>query len=175
LGEKGLDHLAWTGEAEQRILGKNGALDGFLKPVTAALSSAGARSSEGIPSGGEGKQQDIAPSEVGVSFGAPRVLVTTSLLSRGLDFAPFVSTVVLVDPPRDALDFVHRAGRAGRAGRTGRVIVFGMGDGRDLGGRGGVGKGVKEVVRKGKGHGRVSGGSTAGGRREGSRPRIARR
>ncbi|TYJ52674.1 hypothetical protein B9479_006723 [Cryptococcus floricola] len=55
-----------------------------------------------------------------------RVLVTTSLLSRGLDFHPSVSSVFLVQPPRDVLDFVHRAGRAGRAGRPGRVVVFGI-------------------------------------------------
>lgn len=55
----------------------------------------------------------------------PRILITTGLLSRGLDFSPNVSTVVLVEQPQNVLDFVHRAGRAGRAGRKGKVLVFG--------------------------------------------------
>ena len=52
---------------------------------------------------------------------------------------------MLVDQPRDVLDFIHRAGRAGRAGRKGRVVVFGMGEGKD-GGR--LGKELGEVVGK---------------------------
>ena len=53
------------------------------------------------------------------------MLVTTSLLSRGLDFTPAVKHVFLLDEPRDMLDFLHRAGRTGRAGRVGNVVVFG--------------------------------------------------
>ncbi|WVQ85741.1 hypothetical protein IAT38_007908 [Cryptococcus sp. DSM 104549] len=67
----------------------------------------------------------IKPPKRGFRFGG-RVLVTTSILSRGLDFHPSVSSVFLLQPPRDVLDFVHRAGRAGRAGRPGRVVVFGL-------------------------------------------------
>lgn len=57
----------------------------------------------------------------------PRVLVTTSLLARGLDFSPFVSHVLIVDEPRNEVDFLHRAGRTGRAGRPGTVVIFGKG------------------------------------------------
>ncbi|KAG7095283.1 hypothetical protein E1B28_006054 [Marasmius oreades] len=55
----------------------------------------------------------------------PRVMITTSLLSRGLDFSPTIKHVFIVDEPRNVLDFLHRAGRSGRAGHKGRVVVFG--------------------------------------------------
>lgn len=55
---------------------------------------------------------------------APRVLITTGLLARGIDFANTVSTAILLDEPRNALDFLHRAGRVGRAGANGKVIIF---------------------------------------------------
>ncbi|KAH7881383.1 P-loop containing nucleoside triphosphate hydrolase protein [Lentinula edodes] len=57
----------------------------------------------------------------------PHVLLTTSLLSRGLDFAPSVRHVFIVDEPRNVVDFLHRAGRTGRAGTEGVVVVFGKG------------------------------------------------
>jgi ATP-dependent RNA helicase MRH4 len=156
--EKGLECLPWTGEGEQRIRGKNGELDAFLKPTRPNVQT--------TPG-----SQTASVGVLGTSV-APRVLVTTSLLSRGLDFDPSVSTVILVDPPRDALDFVHRAGRAGRAGRSGRVIVFGMGDGRDLSGRGKVGKGVKGVVRPRVGSGSWSVEGRSGSGRTGPETRV---
>lgn len=66
---------------------------------------------------------------------APRVLITTSLLSRGLDFGPRVRHVLLPDAGRatarsvhaannNALELLHRAGRSARAGRAGTVVVF---------------------------------------------------
>ncbi|TRM59933.1 hypothetical protein BD626DRAFT_506901 [Schizophyllum amplum] len=61
---------------------------------------------------------------------APHVLVTTSLLSRGLDFAPDVRTVFIMDEPRNMVDFLHRAGRTGRAGALGEVVVFSRMKGR---------------------------------------------
>lgn len=60
----------------------------------------------------------------------PHVLITTSLLSRGLDFAPDVRHVLVTDPPRNMIDFLHRAGRTGRAGSWGTVVVFGKTEGR---------------------------------------------
>lgn len=67
--------------------------------------------------------------------GSPRVLITTSLLSRGLDFGPHVRHVFLPDAGRstkrsvhaannNALELLHRAGRSARAGREGTVVVF---------------------------------------------------
>jgi ATP-dependent RNA helicase MRH4 len=63
----------------------------------------------------------------------PHVLVTTSLLSRGLDFSPMIKHVFIVDEPRNMIDFLHRAGRAGRAGEAGKVVVFGRTKGRGSG------------------------------------------
>ena len=60
----------------------------------------------------------------------PHVLITTSLLSRGLDFDPSVQHVFIADTPRNMIDFIHRAGRAGRMGNPGRVVVFGKLKGR---------------------------------------------
>jgi ATP-dependent RNA helicase RhlE len=51
------------------------------------------------------------------------VLVTTDLLSRGIDieFLPFVVNYEL---PRSPKDFVHRIGRTGRAENPGTAITF---------------------------------------------------
>lgn len=144
--EKGLGTLCWTSKGLEgdetvngkergvRQRGKQGELSAFLSSSTNKLTP---------PS----TENDA------------RVLVTTSLLSRGLDFSADISTVILVDPPRDALDFVHRAGRTGRAGRKGRVVVFGMGGkdnvkGFSNKGRGGlkgrIGEEVSRVIRQRK-------------------------
>jgi ATP-dependent RNA helicase MRH4 len=105
LADKGVPNHAISGDADERIRGSNGVLDQFLlKP--------------GQP------EAATAPSEDQKS---PRVLITTSLLSRGLDFAPSVKHVLLIDEPRDILDFMHRAGRTGRAGQQGTVTIFGSG------------------------------------------------
>ena len=81
----------------------------------------------------------------------PLVLVTTSLLSRGLDFNSSVKHVFIVDEPKNMVDFLHRAGRTGRAGQTGKVVIFAhkrggpsgkrdRGDGRNA-------RNVRDVVR----------------------------
>lgn len=50
-------------------------------------------------------------------------LITTELLSRGLDF-PQVKNVINYDFPRSTASYIHRIGRTGRAGRRGRAITF---------------------------------------------------
>ena len=50
------------------------------------------------------------------------VLITTDLLSRGVDFKG-VNGVVNYDIPTSAASYVHRVGRTGRAGREGGVAV----------------------------------------------------
>jgi len=63
----------------------------------------------------------------------PRVLITTSLLSRGLDFSPSVKHVFIVDEPNNMVDFIHRAGRTGRAEEQGKVVIFSKSKGRGSG------------------------------------------
>lgn len=91
-----------------RQRGSNRYLDGFLRTKEAPM--------------------DIEGAETPAT--SPHVLITTSLLSRGLDFSPRVKHVFIVDEPRNMLDFLHRAGRSGRAGHKGSVVVFGRGSGR---------------------------------------------
>ncbi len=50
------------------------------------------------------------------------VLITTDLLSRGVDFRG-VNGVVNYDIPTSSAAYVHRIGRTGRAGRTGGIAV----------------------------------------------------
>lgn len=50
------------------------------------------------------------------------VLITTDLLSRGVDFRG-INGVVNYDVPNSAAAYVHRVGRTGRAGRKGGVAV----------------------------------------------------
>jgi len=111
LDSRGIKCVALTGGAEARKRGSNHHLDGFLK------------------TGGP------VPTGPGVCDPAqtPHVLVTTSLLSRGLDFSPMIKHVFIVDEPRNMIDFLHRAGRAGRAGEAGKVVVFGRAKGRGSG------------------------------------------
>jgi len=55
--------------------------------------------------------------------GAIDVLVTTDLLSRGVDFKG-VASVMNYDFPQSVVSYVHRIGRCGRAGRTGEAVTF---------------------------------------------------
>lgn len=50
------------------------------------------------------------------------ILITTDLLSRGVDFRG-INVVVNYDIPNTVAGYVHRAGRTGRAGREGGVCV----------------------------------------------------
>jgi ATP-dependent RNA helicase DDX52/ROK1 len=50
------------------------------------------------------------------------ILITTDLLSRGVDFKG-VNGVVNYDIPTTSAAYVHRAGRTGRAGRSGGICV----------------------------------------------------
>jgi len=56
-------------------------------------------------------------------FFKQRILVCTDRLSRGIDFAKQrISWVVLFDWPRDASEYLRRAGRTGRGGSSGGVL-----------------------------------------------------
>lgn len=52
-----------------------------------------------------------------------KVLVTTDLLARGVDFNG-VKNVVMYDLPRNSSDLMHRCGRTARMGQTGTVYVL---------------------------------------------------
>lgn len=55
--------------------------------------------------------------------GELRVLVSTDLLSRGIDIA-FLPHVINYELPRSPKDFIHRVGRTGRAENPGDAISF---------------------------------------------------
>lgn len=52
-----------------------------------------------------------------------KVLVTTDLLARGLNFIG-IKNVILMDLPNTSVDLVHRVGRTGRMRQSGRVFVI---------------------------------------------------
>jgi superfamily II DNA/RNA helicase len=55
--------------------------------------------------------------------GSINVLVATDVAARGIH-VDNVSLVVHIDPPRDAKDYLHRAGRTARAGESGTVVTL---------------------------------------------------
>lgn len=52
-----------------------------------------------------------------------QVLVATNVAARGLDI-PNVDLVVMVQPPQNTEDYIHRSGRTARAGASGTCITF---------------------------------------------------
>lgn len=52
-----------------------------------------------------------------------KVLVTTDLLARGMNFDG-IKNVILMDLPNTSVDLVHRIGRTGRMRQSGRVFVI---------------------------------------------------
>lgn len=52
-----------------------------------------------------------------------KVLVTTDLLARGLNFLG-IKNVILMDIPRTSVDLIHRVGRTGRMRQSGRVFII---------------------------------------------------
>ena len=114
------------GRDGQRVYGSNKHLAGFLKPMPNKKSP-----SHSQPPFAGGKEEVVRAGKT--EDQSPCVLLSTSLLARGLDFDPSVSHVFVLDPPRNTADFLHRAGRTARAGGRGKVVVFGKGGGRGAG------------------------------------------
>lgn len=106
---KGIPNVALTKDSDARNIGNNHHLDGFLRTNNSRVKPRSSSSSKDK---------------------GPHVMITTSMLSRGLDFSPDVRHVFIVDEPRNMIDFLHRAGRSARAGQVGKVVVFGKLKGR---------------------------------------------
>ena len=106
---KGIPNVALTKDGSARNIGNNHHLDGFVRTNNPRTKSR-------------------SPSQSGDR--EPHVMITTSMLSRGLDFSPDVRHVFIMDEPRNMVDFLHRAGRSARAGQIGKVVVFGKLKGR---------------------------------------------
>jgi ATP-dependent RNA helicase MRH4, mitochondrial len=143
LSENRVPNIVVTGQSDnnargssgQRVYGSNKHLAGFLKPILNKSDSLQSRSPYAHV-----QEEEKGEAATGVGIGksesrseSPRVLLSTSLLARGLDFDPSVSHVFVLDPPRNTADFLHRAGRTARAGSRGKVVVFGKGSGRGAG------------------------------------------
>lgn len=142
LRDKGIANVALTSAGEARKHGSNHHLDGFLRvresePEAEVEDDAGAERDMRKEDGKAGVSRRATMEDL---KDVPHVVITTSLLSRGLDFAPDVKHVFIVDEPRNMVDFLHRAGRSGRAGEAGKVVVFGKSKGR--------GSDKAKVVRK---------------------------
>lgn len=136
LEKKGIKNVAMTSQSSARVYGSNKHIAGFLSaPASHTSKSSTAITVPVPPAAAEG------PTEVTEE---PRVLITTSLLSRGLDFSPSIGNVFILDSPRNMVDFLHRAGRTARAGRAGRVLIFQKDSGRGSAPT----KNLREKVRK---------------------------
>jgi len=151
LEEKGIKNIQLSGSSQNRKRGNNKHLDGFLKAAAPDVkehlddwssSWVADEDEEVTPEVVKTKEakrsllpiskKDPSPPEEPVKdpMHVPHVMITTSLLSRGLDFSPNVKHVFIVDEPRNMIDFLHRAGRTGRAGSNGKVVIFGKLEGR---------------------------------------------
>ncbi|KAG6878009.1 hypothetical protein C0992_008756 [Termitomyces sp. T32_za158] len=120
LVEQGIENIALSSTSEHRKRGSNHHLDGFLRIRDKDSSDS---KTEQEPA----TLDTVVASDPKIN---PHVLITTSLLSRGLDFSPSIQHVFCVDQPRNMIDFLHRAGRTGRAGEKGKVVIFGKMKGR---------------------------------------------
>jgi len=56
-------------------------------------------------------------------IGSSRILITTDMLSRGIDVQQ-VAVVINYDLPKEKESYMHRIGRSGRFGRKGIAITF---------------------------------------------------
>lgn len=122
LSSKEIKNVALTSTSEERTRGmgsnRNKHLEGFLKPLPKPSSSVDEGSE--IPSNlSQAPKPVVRPltplSELPERHTperedkeTPRVLITTSLLSRGLDFSPAIKHVFIVDEPKNLVDFLVR-------------------------------------------------------------------
>ncbi|KAF8234126.1 hypothetical protein L208DRAFT_1377029 [Tricholoma matsutake] len=128
LEERGIKNVALTCTSDQRKQGSNQHLEGFLQKHTKDPEET---VSETAPKPVRPILQPLVKSvPPSTKFRSnpkeePHVMITTSLLSQGLDFLPSIQHVFMVDELQNMIDFLHRAGQAGHAGEKGKVVVFG--------------------------------------------------
>jgi len=72
---------------------------------------------------GSKTQSDRNKSIRDFSLGYKKVLISTDLLSRGMDF-PYVYCVINFDVPSCIENYIHRIGRTGRLGQKGLAIAY---------------------------------------------------
>jgi translation initiation factor 4A len=72
---------------------------------------------------GEMEQSERSETMKNFRFGKSRVLITTDLLSRGIDIEK-VNFVINYDLPQKKENYIHRIGRSGRFGKKGLAINF---------------------------------------------------
>jgi ATP-dependent RNA helicase MRH4 len=138
LEQKKIKNVALTSTSDQRKRGSNRHLEGFLREhnkgheegKTSEVALEPIRQTHQPVVGSPPVPTSVLPESRADPKEEPHVMITTSLLSRGLDFSPSIRHVFIVDEPRNMIDFLHRAGRAGRAGQWGKVVVFGKMKGR---------------------------------------------
>ncbi|KAJ7103754.1 P-loop containing nucleoside triphosphate hydrolase protein [Mycena epipterygia] len=151
LDEKGIKNIQLSGSSENRKRGSNKHLDGFIKTSAPEVNDRPDDWSSSWVADEEGEEDEEVAPEVAKKkepvrslvpilrkdseplndpMNVPHVMITTSLLSRGLDFSPNIKHVFIIDEPRNMIDFLHRAGRTGRAGQQGKVVIFGKLEGR---------------------------------------------
>jgi ATP-dependent RNA helicase MRH4, mitochondrial len=119
LAQKGIRNVAVTSQSAIRKYGSNKHIAGFLNAPAQPPTSLEPKPEI------EAQTAEVLPvSTTSQSSSEPKVLITTSLLSRGLDFSPSIAHVFILDSPRNMVDFLHRAGRTARAGRAGNVVLF---------------------------------------------------
>jgi ATP-dependent RNA helicase DeaD len=96
------------------FINKNENVDRFVKElVTAGLSAGGIQTRT--------KNQERQHLITSFNKGKLKVLVTTDLFTRGMDFSN-VTHIFNMDLPLNPVDYLHRAGRTGRMGKEGLVI-----------------------------------------------------
>ncbi|CEP62462.1 ATP-dependent RNA helicase LALA0_S05e06194g [Lachancea lanzarotensis] len=124
----GHDCISLTGEdtVEERLQ----KIDLFVKPArpleslesNATVSELIEDTAEFLPNSNirMNRTKPVTASQKKVSL---KVLVTTDLMARGLNFHG-IRNVILYDVPKTAIDLVHRAGRTGRMMQGGRVFMI---------------------------------------------------
>ncbi len=128
-------NVALTGESKTRSMRTNSHLAGFLTSSVAGKDKPAA-AADSTPSEATAEPATAAAAAADES---PRVLISTSLLARGLDFTPRVSHIFLPDSgsasnaaaggkakrgSMSPLELLHRAGRGARAGSKATLVLF---------------------------------------------------